>query len=106
VENTNLLNSFLITESMAKPRLTKLGILFAKKSVNQASISRRTGISKQRLTTLATQSTERIRAIEICQLALAMEEEPGDLLDLLCNHVQVKEDTKADGRKNRKKTPG
>ena len=91
---------------MAKRKLTKLGIIFANKSVNQASISRRTGISKQRLTALATQSTDRILAIEICLIALAIDDEPGDLLDHLCNHVQIKEDTKVDGRKNRGKGTG
>lgn len=91
---------------MANPRLTKLGRIFANKSVNQASISRRTGISKQKLTTLATQSTDRILAIEIYLIALAIDEEPGDLLDLLCNHLQIKEDTKVDGRKKRSKATG
>lgn len=91
---------------MANTRLTKLGKIFADKSVNQASISRRTGVSKQKLTMFSTQSTDRMLASEIYLIALAIEEEPGALLDVLCNHLKVKEDTKVDRRRTKGQKPG
>jgi DNA-binding Xre family transcriptional regulator len=91
---------------MADTRLTKLGKIFARKSVNQASISRRTGITKQKLTYLSTQSTDRILASEVYLIALAIDMDPGGLLDQLCNHLQVTPDTKVDGRKAKNKKAG
>jgi hypothetical protein len=88
---------------MANTKLTKLGNFFVKKSINKASISRRTGISKQRLTRLSREPNTKILANEIYLIALTIDINPGNLLDLVCNHLKVKPDTKVDGRKNRKK---
>jgi DNA-binding Xre family transcriptional regulator len=86
---------------MTEPTPTKLGDIFADKSVNQASIARRTGIRHQKLNILATQSTERILADEIYLIALAIGMDPGDLLDLMCPTAEVKKDTKVDGRRKK-----
>jgi DNA-binding Xre family transcriptional regulator len=90
---------------MANSKLTLLGNLFIKKSINKASISRRTGISKQRLTRLSREKRIRILASEVYLIALTTGMEPGKLLDMVCNHLKekVKKDTKVDGRKKKKK---
>ncbi|MBT1699119.1 XRE family transcriptional regulator [Fulvivirgaceae bacterium PWU4] len=90
---------------MAATKLTALGGLFVKRSVNKASISRRTGITKQRLTRLSRETNIRILASEVYLIAITIGMDPGKLLDLLCKHLKsrVKADTRADGRKNKKK---
>ena len=90
---------------MANTKLTALGNLFVKRSVNKASISRRTGITKQRLTRLSRETNIRILASEVYLIALTVGMDAGKLLDLLCKHLKsrVKEDTKVDRRKNKKK---
>ena len=90
---------------MANTKLTALGSLFVKRSVNKASISRRTGITKQRLTRLSRDTNIRILASEVYLIAITVGIEPGKLLDLLCKHLKsrVKADTRTDGRKNKKK---
>lgn len=90
---------------MANTKLTPLGSLFVKRSVNKASIARRTGITKQRLTRLSRETNIRILASEVYLIAITVGIDPGKLLDLLCKHLKsrVKADTRTDGRKTKKK---
>jgi DNA-binding Xre family transcriptional regulator len=69
--------------------LTKLGVYFEKKSINKASIARKTGLGKNRLTAITTRETARITAEELYLIALAIEVKPGELLEYVCGDSKL-----------------
>ena len=71
--------------------MTELGLYLAKKSVNKSEISRRTGISKSRLSELSINLTARLRADELYLIALAIDADPGDMLNSLFKHTKLKD---------------
>jgi DNA-binding Xre family transcriptional regulator len=71
--------------------LTRLGEYFEKKSVNKASVARKTGLGKNRLTSVTTSETARLTAEELYLIALAIEVDPGVLLEFVCGHLKLKE---------------
>ncbi|MEO9485476.1 MAG: helix-turn-helix transcriptional regulator [Ekhidna sp.] len=70
--------------------MTKIGEYLDKKAVNKSHISRRTGISKQRLSELSINESTKLRADEIYLIALAIEANPCELLEFVCGHLQLK----------------
>lgn len=70
-------------------RLTKLGEYFQKKSINKASITRKTGIGKNRLTRLSNDPTTKLLADEVYLIALAMEVKPSELLEYVCSDLTL-----------------
>ncbi|MDB4926548.1 helix-turn-helix transcriptional regulator [Mucilaginibacter sp.] len=52
--------------------MTELGLFLAKRSVNKAEISRRTGISKPRLSQLSNNKTSKVTAQELYKIALSI----------------------------------
>lgn len=70
--------------------MTELGLYLAKKSVNKSEISRRTGISKSRLSELSMNSTARLRADELYLIALAIDTDAGAMLDHLFKDIKLK----------------
>ena len=71
--------------------MTKLGIYLAKKSVNKAEVSRRTGLSKVRLSELSLNEKAKLRADELYLIALAMDVNPCELLENVCSDLKLKE---------------
>lgn len=69
--------------------LTRLGEYFEKKSINKASVARKTGLGKNRLTTITTSETARLTAEELYLIALAIEENPCELLEYVCGHLTL-----------------
>ena len=69
--------------------MTRLGELLAKKSVNKAEVSRRTGINPSRLSELSHNTTTKLRANELYLIALAIDLEPTDVLFELCGHLNL-----------------
>lgn len=69
--------------------MTKLGIYLQKKSINKAEVSRKTGISANRLSELSLNPSSRVRADEIYLIALAIDVDPGDLLREVCGHLKL-----------------
>lgn len=69
--------------------LTKLGEYFEKKSVNKASVARKTGLGKNRLTSVTTSETARLTADELYLIALAIEVDPGELLEYVCGDLKL-----------------
>lgn len=69
--------------------LTKLGKYFEEKSINKASISRKTGLGKNRMTSITTSSTARLTAEELYLIALAIGADPAELLDYVCGHLKL-----------------
>jgi DNA-binding Xre family transcriptional regulator len=72
--------------------MTKLGEFLARKSINRASISRKTGISKTRLSELSNNNSTKLRAEELHLIALAVDVDPSDLLKHVCGHLKLKKD--------------
>lgn len=69
--------------------MTSLGLYLTKKSVNRAMVSRRTGISQARLSQLSSNESTRLRADELYLIALAIDVEPGELLNEVCKDLKL-----------------
>lgn len=71
---------------MLKKRLfmTELGLYFAKKSINKADVSRKTGIRPNRLGDLTLNKNSHLRVKELYLIALAIEIDPCELLQFVC----------------------
>lgn len=72
--------------------LTKLGEYFEKKSINKASITRKTGIGKNRLTRLSNDKSTKLLADELYLIALALDIKPAELLEFVCGHLTLQKD--------------
>lgn len=70
--------------------MTKLGLYLAKKTVNKAEVSRRTGISTSRLSELTLNENTKLRADELYLIALAIDVDPHELLDYVCRDLKLK----------------
>jgi len=70
--------------------MTKLGLYLAKKTVNKAEVSRRTGISTSRLSELTLNENTKLRADELYLIALAIDVNPHELFDYVCVDMQLK----------------
>lgn len=69
--------------------MTRLGHYLGKKSVNKAEISRRTGISKSRLSQLTSNENTRLQADELYLIALAMNVDPCEVQREVCGHLKL-----------------
>jgi transcriptional regulator with XRE-family HTH domain len=69
--------------------MTKLGLYLAKKSVNKAEISRRTGISTSRISELTLNLSTKLRADELYLIALAIDIDPCEVLKEVCGHLTL-----------------
>lgn len=69
--------------------MTKLGLYLAKKSVNKAAVSRRTGISTSRLSELTLNETTKLRVDELYLIALAIDVDPCDVLKEVCKNLKL-----------------
>ena len=70
--------------------MTKLGEYLASKSVNKSDVSRKTGISKARLSELSIKPTARLRASELYMIALSIGADPGVVLEYVCGDLKKK----------------
>jgi transcriptional regulator with XRE-family HTH domain len=70
--------------------MTKLGLYLAKKSVNKAKVSRKTGISTSRLSELTLNSSTKLRADELYLIALAIDVDPAEALKEVCGYLTLK----------------
>ena len=70
--------------------MTDLGMYLAKRTVNKAEVSRRTGISKSRLTQLTSNSSAKLRADELYMIALAINVDPGEMFKELFRGLGLK----------------
>lgn len=69
--------------------MTKLGEYLAKKSVNKSEISRKTGISRARISELTLNDNTKLRADELYLIALAIDVSPSQLLDFICKDLKL-----------------
>ena len=70
--------------------MTKLGEYFVKRSINRASVSRKTGIRTTRLHELSNNPKAQIKAGELYLISLAIEANPGELFEYVCGHLKLK----------------
>jgi len=73
-------------------KLTRLGEYLEKKSINKASVARKTGLGKNRLTVLSNSESARLTADELYLIALAIEVNPAELLDYVCGHLKLEKE--------------
>ncbi len=69
--------------------MTKLGEYLARKSINKSEVSRRTGISKARISELTLNLSTKLRADELFLIALAIDVDPCEVLNEVCKDVRL-----------------
>ena len=67
--------------------MTALGKFFIQKSINKASVARKTGLSKNRLSELSNNEQTHLRADELYLIARAIGADPCELLQVVCGHL-------------------
>jgi len=70
--------------------MTILGDYFSEKSIKKADVARKTGISTSRLSQLSRNKTTTLKADEVYLIALAIDVEPSEILNKVCNHLKLK----------------
>ena len=71
--------------------MTELGAYLAKKSINKSEVSRKTGISKPRLSELTLKESAHLRAKELYLIALAIDVDPCEILKEIFSDVRLDE---------------
>lgn len=71
--------------------MTDLGLYLSRKSVNRSDVSRKTGISKTRLSELANNKKTKLRADELYLIALAIDVNPCEVFNEVCKDLKLKE---------------
>lgn len=71
--------------------MTDLGLYLSRKSVNRSDVSRKTGISKTRLSELSNNKRTKLRANELYLIALAIDVEPCDVFKEVCKELKLKD---------------
>ena len=69
--------------------MTILGNYLLEKSINKADVSRKTGISKSRLSELSRKETAKLKADEVYLIALAIGVSPEEILEKVCGHLKL-----------------
>ena len=72
--------------------MTELGLYLSRKSVNRSDVSRKTGISKTRLSELVNNSKTKLRVDELYLIALAIDVDPCEVLKVVCAGLKLKTD--------------
>ena len=69
--------------------MTALGEILSIKSIKKADVSRKTGISTSRLTELSRNKSTNLKAEELYLIALAIDVQPVEILNKVCNHLKL-----------------
>ena len=69
--------------------MTKIGEFLAKKSVKKSDVSKKTGISKARLSELTNNESAKLRVDELYLIALSIEVNPCEILDFVCADLKL-----------------
>ena len=72
--------------------MTELGLFLSRKSVNRSDVSRKTGISKTRLSELANNNTTKLRVDELYLIALAIDVDPCEIFKNLCKDLKLEKE--------------
>ncbi len=71
--------------------MTELGFFLSKKSASKAEISKKTGISKSRISELTLNSSTKLRARELYLIALAIDVDAGEIIKELFKDLKLVE---------------
>lgn len=71
--------------------MTKLGIYLATRAVNKAEVARKTGLSTKRLSELSLNERTHLKASELYLIAKAIKVNPSELLEEMCNNLELKD---------------
>ncbi len=71
--------------------MTDLGLYLSRKSVNRSDVSRKTGISKTRLSELSNNKRTKLRAKELYLIALAIDVTPCEIFEEVCKELKLVE---------------
>ena len=74
--------------------MTSLGLYLSKRSVNRSDVSRKTGISRTRLSELSNNSKTHLKVQELYLIALAIGADPCEILKEVCQDLKL-QDTNA-----------
>jgi DNA-binding Xre family transcriptional regulator len=69
--------------------MTELGLYLAKRSINKSDVSRKTGISKVRLSELTLNESTHLRSKELYLIALAIHVDPAEMFVELYKDVSL-----------------
>lgn len=69
--------------------MTELGFFFSRKSVNRSDVTRKTGISKTRLSELANNTSTKLRVDELYLITLAIDIDPYIIMKI-CSDLSLK----------------
>ena len=69
--------------------MTDLGLFLVKKSASKTEISKKTGISKSRLSELTLNTSTHLKARELYLIALAIDTDPNELFKALYKEVKL-----------------
>lgn len=69
--------------------MTELGLFLSRRSVNRSDVSRKTGISKTRLSELSNNLNTKLRVEELYLIALAIDVDPCDVLKEVCKGLKL-----------------
>jgi putative transcriptional regulator len=69
--------------------MTELGLYLAKRSINKSDVSRKTGISKVRLSELTLNESTHLRAKELYLIALAIHVDPSEMFVELYKNINL-----------------
>lgn len=77
--------------SLKSDNMTELGLYLSRKSINRSEVSRKTGISKTRLSELTNNKSTKLRVDELYLIALAIDVDPCEVLNEICKDLKLKE---------------
>lgn len=77
--------------------MTELGAFLSRKSVNRSDVSRKTGISKTRLSELSNNENTKLRVDELYLIALAIDVNPCEVMNEICKDLKLSNGFEKDG---------
>ncbi len=69
--------------------MTFLGEYLTNKSINKAEVSRKTGITKSRLSLLSNKESANLKAEELYLISLAIDADPNEILQKMYGHLKL-----------------
>lgn len=69
--------------------MTFLGEYLTNKSINKAEVSRKTGITKSRLSLLSNKKSANLKAEELYLISLAIDANPNEILQKMYGHLKL-----------------
>ena len=85
----NVNNSNFMADN--RDKMTELGLYLARKSISKAAVSKRTGISRSRLSELTLNTSTHLRALELYLIALSIDVDPCEMMKEIFKEVHLED---------------